>query len=239
MGVVRRLFSSDRRYYRFFNSILGVQPKNIDLYKLALVHRSASVVLEDGGVVNNERLEFLGDAVLQAVSSDLLFIEYPDFNEGELTRLRSKIVGRDSLNTLAKTLELDKEIVTSPPKLISGQRAIMGDTMEAVFGALYLDKGYDVAYKVIVRMIKENMDIEKMGTTEEDFKSRVLEWSQREHRTISFTTKPGLDAFEGDPSFETVLIVDGEAKGFGAGRNKKQSEQRAAKQFFEEIFEEI
>lgn len=235
IGLVRSFFSTDRHYYRFFNRILGVLPRNIDLYKLALVHRSASVVLEDGGVVNNERLEFLGDAILQAVSSDMLFMEYPEFDEGDLTRLRSKIVGRESMNGLAKTLGLDGEIVTMPAMLLPGQQAIMGDSMEALIGALYLDKGYDVAFRVVVKLLKNNMDIKKMGVTEEDFKSRILEWGQKERRSIEFVSNVGRDDFEGDHSFETVLMVDGVSKGFGAGRNKKQSEQRAAKQFFEEI----
>ena len=109
--ICHRLWGTDREYYRAFKRIFGVTPDNVELYKLALVHRSASVRLEGGGSINNERLEFLGDAVLESIVSDYLFIEYPDQSEGFLTKTRAKIVSRQSLNGLAKELGLDKMVV--------------------------------------------------------------------------------------------------------------------------------
>ena len=109
--IIHRLWGADREYYRAFRRIFGVTPDNIELYKLALVHRSASVKVEGGESINNERLEFLGDAVLESIVSDYLFIEYPHEPEGFLTKTRSKIVSRQSLNALAERLGLDKLVI--------------------------------------------------------------------------------------------------------------------------------
>lgn len=206
-----------------------MKSRNIDLYKLALVHRSASVLLEDGGLINNERLEFLGDAILQSISSDILFMRYPDCDEGELTKLRSKVVGRDSLNALALQLGLDREIVTSPASLVK-ESAILGDGFEAIVGAIYLDRGYDVTYKVILNLIAHHIDLDKLKVTDEDFKSRVLEWGQKYKMKVEFVVNQCADD-TGD--FEAILYIDGVDKGRGRGKNKKMSEQKAAGVFFE------
>ncbi|MEG1608189.1 MAG: ribonuclease III [Mucinivorans sp.] len=234
-GWFNRIFSKDRHHYRFIHRILGVTPTNIELYKLALVHRSASVVLDDGQSINNERLEFLGDAILQAVISELVFVEYPLSNEGALTQLRSKIVSRASLNDLAQRIGLDKEIYCYPTTILQSQDNMYGDAFEALMGALYLDKGYNRSSRVIVRLILSAMDIEQLTNTERDFKSRIIEWSQREHLSIEWLTSRGSEHTERNPSFETILNVEGVARGFGAGRSKKESEQRAAKQLFEQL----
>lgn len=233
-GMFKRLLSSNKHYYIYFNRIFGVMPKNIDLYKLALVHRSASVVLEDDGMINNERLEFLGDAILQAVVSDMIFIDHPDFDEGGLTRLRSKIVGRENLNSLAKEIGLDALMVTMPSSLVEGRKAILGDGLEALIGALYLDRGYDVTYGAVMRVLERYLDFDKIENTEEDFKSRVLEWGQQNRKKIEFLVKSSDNELDEELGFSAVLLVNGKECGYGAGRNKKQSEQRAAKQFFVE-----
>ena len=114
--AVRRNYGQDKEYYRIIDELFGFVPHNIELYKLALIHKSASLVLADGRQINNERLEFLGDAVIEAVTSDYLYIEFPDRQEGFLTQLRSKIVSRQSLNTIARTIGLDPVLVaTSEP----------------------------------------------------------------------------------------------------------------------------
>ena len=134
--------SRDKAYYKALDEIFGVCPNNIELYKLALIHRSASLFLDDGTPINNERLEFLGDAVLESIVSDYLFIEFPEQNEGFLTKLRSRIVSRASLNKLAVRIGLDRHIITQG-NYSSQQKNLYGDALEAMVGALYLDKGYD------------------------------------------------------------------------------------------------
>ena len=138
----RRNFGRDKEYYREIDDIFGFIPNNIELYKLALIHKSASFVLDDGTQMNNERLEYLGDAVIEAVTSDYLYIEFPDQAEGFLTQLRSKIVSRQSLSALALKLGLDRLLVAHSGATIS-QKHIYGDAFEAMIGAIYLDQGYN------------------------------------------------------------------------------------------------
>ena len=114
--AVRRNYGQDKEYYRIIDELFGFVPHNIELYKLALIHKSASLVLADGRQINNERLEFLGDAVIEAVTSDYLYIEFPDRQEGFLTQLRSKIVSRQSLNTIARTIGLDRYVIATRPE---------------------------------------------------------------------------------------------------------------------------
>ena len=116
---LRRNFGEDKRFYCAIDDMFGFIPHNIELYKLALIHKSASVVLEDGRHINNERLEFLGDAVIESVTSDYLFIEFPEKNEGFLTQLRSRMVSRQSLNGVAKRLGLDDHVITNSSNNLS------------------------------------------------------------------------------------------------------------------------
>ena len=127
----RRRFGADKHYYAMVDDLFGFIPNNIELYKLALIHKSASVLLPDGRSINNERLEYLGDAVIEAVTSDYLFIEFPDRDEGFLTQLRSKIVSRQSLNGLAEQLGLDRHLILNQAPGVT-QKHIYGDAFEAV-----------------------------------------------------------------------------------------------------------
>ena len=148
----RRNFGPDKAYYRIIDDLFGFVPHNIELYKLALVHKSASLVLEDGRSINNERLEYLGDAVIEAVTSDYIFIEYPDRDEGFMTKLRSKIVSRQSLNGLAVKLGLDAHVISANGAGIA-QKHIYGDAFEAMMGAVYLDQGYDFVNRLLINRI--------------------------------------------------------------------------------------
>mgnify|MGYP002095746888 CR=1 FL=1 len=145
---LRRNFGRDKAYYRIIDDMFGFIPNNIELYKLALIHKSASLVLEDGRAINNERLEFLGDAVIEAVTSDYLFIEYPDRDEGFLTQLRSKIVSRQSLNVLAVNIGLDRHVISNGSTSVT-QKHIYGDAFEAMIGAVYLDQGYEFVNQIV------------------------------------------------------------------------------------------
>lgn len=234
LSIIKRTFGQDKIYYKFIWSIFGITPNNIELYKLALVHRSASVVLEDRSVINNERLEFLGDAVIETVVSEMLFIEYPEMNEGALTQLRSRIVSRDTLNSLALALDIDTQVIANPASINIHKQNIYGDAFEALIGALYLDKGYNHSNRILIKLFDSRLDIEQMTHTERDFKSRIIEWCQKYRKTVEFSSEMGKSHSDITPNFETTLLINGEPSGYGLGRSKKEAEQRAARQFYEE-----
>lgn len=234
--LFRRPAPADRPYYELLKRIFCIVPENVELYKLALVHRSASVTIGGGRAVNNERLEFLGDAVIEAVVSELLFIEYPDANEGFLSKLRSRMVSRETLNRVALDLGLDAMIVAHPSSLVASRNNIYGDAFEALVGALYLDKGYETANRVLIDGIfSEYIDIEALEQTEKDFKSRVIEWGQKHHRPVEFRSSECADHVELAPHFETELLIGGMRMGYGDARSKKEAEQIAAHEAFERL----
>lgn len=176
---LRRNFGRDKAYYRIIDDMFGFIPNNIELYKLALIHKSASLVLEDGRAINNERLEFLGDAVIEAVTSDYLFIEYPDRDEGFLTQLRSKIVSRQSLNVLAVNIGLDRHVISNGSTSVT-QKHIYGDAFEAMIGAVYLDQGYEFVNRLLInRIYFRHLSLDELTESETDFKSRLIEWCQK------------------------------------------------------------
>lgn len=221
-------FGKDKYYYKTINRIFGIRPNNIELYKLALVHRSSSVVLSDGTNVNNERLEFLGDAVIEAITSDLLYVEFPYEDEGFLTQLRSKIVSRNSLNEISERMGLDTCIVCQG-NVLQKRRHLGGDAFEAMMGAIYLDKGYDFTNRLLINGIyRKYIDLDKVQEEETDYKSRMIEWCQKNRRSISIKTSHGEDFTEKTPQFVSVFVIDGKEYGYGVGGSKKEAEQRSA-----------
>lgn len=226
----------DKYFYRVISRIFGVLPNNIELFKLALIHRSASVVLDDRTFVNNERLEFLGDAVIEAIVSEMLFIEYPELNEGAMTQLRSRIVSRTSLNQLAISIGLNSEVIANPTSINTHKQNIFGDAFEAMVGALYLDKGYNKTNRILITLLNKYIDIELMTQTEYDFKSRIIEWSQKNKKTVEFSSGEFVsEQNDLSPNFEIILYIDSQAVGFGSGRSKKEAEQRAARQAYDAL----
>jgi ribonuclease-3 len=238
VGVKRR-WSRDGRYYAIVSELLGICPRNIELYKLALLHRSASVELADGTHLNNERLEFLGDAVLGAVVSDYLFVEFPHLEEGGLTRLRSKIVSRQTLNVLAHSIGLDKHIIRHTSGAFA-QKHIDGDALEAMIGAVYLDRGYERANKLLINNIFRNhLDLGELISSETDHKSRLIEWCQKNHQSIHFETSPDANYTTQRPVFRSVVMIEGIEVGHGRGETKKQAEQHAAEAVSEVMSDQI
>lgn len=225
---LRRRFGQDKEFYAMVDDLFGFLPNNIELYKLALVHKSASVQIEGGQPINNERLEYLGDAVIEAVTSDYLFIEYPDRDEGFLTQLRSKIVSRQSLNSLAESLGLDRYVISNHVQGAS-QKHIFGDAFEAMMGAIYLDQGYDFVNRLLINKLYANyLNVDRLSDSETDFKSRLIEWCQKNHHTIAFDTQRDKDYKPNHPVFYTKVLIDGLEMGHGAGDSKKEAEQKAA-----------
>jgi len=183
---LRFYFSSDKKLYQSIKNIFGYYPTNIHLYKLALRHKSATTKKVNGIRLNNERLEYLGDAILSAVIADFLFKTFPYENEGFLTEMRSKIVSRVSLNKLSLKLGLH-QLIKSGTDPSAKAKSAGGDALEALIGALYLDKKYNFTRKIIIgRLINVHFDIEKLITSEISYKSKINEWAQKNKRNIAF-----------------------------------------------------
>ena len=228
LKIYYKRFGVDRYYYQILDQIFGIYPNNIELYKLALIHRSASLHLDNGTVINNERLEFLGDSILESIVSDYLYIEYPSESEGYLTQMRSKIVSRTSLNALCLSLGLDNHVIYQTNGNYT-QKHIWGDAMEAMLGAIYLDKGYEFTNRLIINdLLRNHIDLEEISATETDFKSRIIEWCQKSRRTIVFNTNHAAGSTPKNPLFTAVVVVDGLEIGFGSGSSKKEAEQDAS-----------
>ena len=224
---LRRRFGKDRAFYAAIDDMFGFIPHNIELYKLALIHKSASIELEDGRHINNERLEFLGDAVIESVTSDYLFIEFPEKDEGFMTQLRSKIVSRQSLNRIASKLGLDSYVISNAVGNTT-QKHIFGDAFEAMMGAIYLDQGYDFVNRLLINKIfVDYIKLDSLLESETDFKSRLIEWCQKNHHTIEFSTANDKTYSTAHPFFYSKVLIDGMEVGYGAGESKKEAEQRA------------
>lgn len=219
----------DKKAFRSeLKKILGFRPSKTGLYEVAFIHRSATVDLPDGSNINNERLEYLGDAILDAVLSDYLFRHYPNATEGELTKLRSRLANRTTLNNIALSMSVDKLIISHINN--NGQATnIYGDALEALIGALFLDKGYNKTRKFITRhILNDYVDLEKIISTETDYKSQVFQWAQKMQKQISFNYNEDYNFSAKNYVFKTVLKIDQEVYGEGSGQSKKEAEQQAS-----------
>jgi len=223
-----RVPQRDRDFYNQLNQIFGISPRNLDLYKLAFIHKSASIVLSRGKRVNNERLEYLGDAVLDAIVADYLFSQFPNQKEGFLTKMRSKIVSRTSLNQLALDMGLDKLIV-SQPNSQNPQKNIYGNALEAMIGAMFIDRGFQFTSNCIVTSILDKyIDLDNLQTIENDYKSRLFEWAQKNKCVLQFQNQecPPSDGY--NPHFISTISFNEQMLGEGHGSSKKEAEQNAA-----------
>lgn len=225
---IRLFFHKDKESYLCFYRILGFMPDDIRIYEQALLHKSSSVKSDKGMLLNNERLEFLGDAILDAVVADILYKKFEGKREGFLTNTRSKIVQRETLNKLAVEIGLDK-LVKSSTRSQSHNSYVCGNAFEALIGAIYLDKGYDVCKAFVKkRIIDRYINIDKIARKEVNFKSKLIEWSQKNKFTISFELIEQCCDEDGNPIFQTEVLVEGLSGGKGSGYSKKESQQNAA-----------
>jgi ribonuclease-3 len=227
-------FSSDKKLFLSLKNILGFYPKNIRLYKQCLRHRSASVTLKDGADNSNERLEFLGDAVLGAAVAHYLFRKFPFKDEGFLTKIRSRIVSRANLNSLSRKLGLfDMMEVKRENEQI--YKSAGGDALEAFIGAIYLDRGYTAAQAFVIdKLIKLHLDLEEILNTDKDYKSKLVEWSQKEKRLIRYEV--AAERGGGISKYYVIdLYVDEVKQTTGNGNSKKAAEQHAAEKYLSEI----
>ncbi|MFV0505149.1 MAG: ribonuclease III [Bacteroidales bacterium] len=222
-----KLFARDSKEFRsYMKQRLGIKPKKIKLYKLALLHRSASKTGIFGQSVNNERLEYLGDAVLSSVVADFLFNRYPLEDEGFLTMLRAKLVNRTMLSELAEKIGLHN-FITSRIR-IHPESSVYGDALEALIGAIYLDKGYNKTRNVIIKKIyDEHLDFDDVSSSMNNFKSILIEWGQKCKKDIKFDTDKGLTKGR-KTIFSCTVVLDGKECGKGKGSSKKEAQQNAA-----------
>ena len=228
--------SPNRKYVKVLKNLLGFVPGNISLYKLAFRHKSAAQNIKKGVKNSNERLEFLGDAVLGCVVAEVLFKLYPYEDEGFLTELRSKIVSRVNLNQLARKLGFEKLIEYDSRMLNSSrQGSLLGDAFEALIGAVYLDKGYDFTRNFLVNhIIKSHIDIHTLQQTETNFKSKLIEWCQRHSKDIAFDLVSNNEG-ESLKLFTVHAAIDGEVMGLGKEFSKKNAEKLAAEKACEAL----
>ncbi len=224
-----------REFSARLKKILGFSPGNLKLYEVAFIHRSASFTLPNGKKVNNERLEYLGDAVLDAILSDYLFEKFPDANEGFLTKIRSRIVNRDVLNQLAISMGINK-ILISKISSFHATKNLYGDAFEALIGSVFLDKGFRKTKKVFLKnVLNRYLDLNFIVSTDTDYKSLVFEWVQKHKSNIIFTYNEEYDFNQKKSVFSTVLSIDKKELGIGHGSSKKEAEQEASNQAWKRL----
>ena len=244
MSLFRRRINStflqnEREFASRLKKILGFRPGNLKLYEIAFIHRSATITLPDGKKVNNERLEYLGDAVLDAILSDYLFEKFPDANEGFLTKIRSRIVNRDVLNHLAISMGINKILIS---KVNSSHltKNLYGDAFEALIGSVFLDKGFKKTKKVFIKnVLNKYLNLSLIVKTDSDYKSLVFEWVQKHKSNLVFTYNEEYDFNLKKSVFSTILIIDKHEFGEGHGSSKKEAEQEAASQAWKRLKDKI
>ena len=232
---IRLLFHKDRESYFCFYKILGFFPRNIRFYEQALLHKSTSIRSEKGRPLNNERLEFLGDAILDAIVGDIVYKHFEGRREGFLTNTRSKIVQRETLNKLAVEIGLDK-LVKYSTRSSSHNSYMYGNAFEAFIGAIYLDQGYERCKQFMEEKIFKNyIDLDKMSRKEVNFKSKLIEWSQKTKMEVSFELIEQFLDQDYNPMFHTEVRIEGLSAGTGTGYSKKESQQNAAQMALKKI----
>lgn len=226
---IKAVFRKGKEPYLSFYNMLGFCPNNIELYNEAMTHRSSTIRLSKSRWTNNERLEFLGDAILDAIVADILYKRFDNKNEGFLTSTRSRIVQRETLNKIAVEIGIDK-IIKSSTKNLAHNTNIYGDALEALIGAIYLDQGYRTTKKFVFEiLIKEHINIDSVLKNEVDFKSRLIEWGQKHKVDVVFEVTDASYDEQSNPIFDSCVIVGGENLGCGRGYSKKESHQKAAR----------
>jgi ribonuclease-3 len=233
-------FRKDKELYLSLYKILGFYPHNIQYYKVAMLHKSVARRNAKRGQkpVNNERLEFLGDAILDAIVGDIVYRHFPGKREGFLTNTRSKLVQRETLNRLADEMGVTN-LVKSAGHISSHNSYMGGNAFEALVGALYLDRGYDACMRFMKkRILAQMINIDKVAYKEVNFKSKLIEWSQKNRIEVSFDILEQKKEESGSPKFRYVVTIEGLQGCEGEGYSKKESQQKASKATLEKLRKE-
>ncbi|MCQ2975335.1 MAG: ribonuclease III [Bacteroidales bacterium] len=225
-SFIKYLFRPNKQFIRQIRRITGFYPNHLEYYRTAIIHRSVSKKTETGFLINNERLEFLGDSVLDLLIGEYLYKKFPNEQEGFLTQLRSRIVNGENLTELSKHIGLDHLIKTSV-KGHNNNVHLYGDAFEAFLGAVYLDRGFKKAGKYIIkRIMPKYLNIFELEHNNYNFKSQLIEWGQKNKREVTFVTD--IES-PGSRYFVSYIKIDGQNSGSGIGISKKEAEQKAAK----------
>lgn len=231
MSFLKRIFKKKSDFALKLERILGFYPNQTTFYYQAFLHKSAIKNNELKSFESNERLEFLGDSILGSIISHYLFAKFPLKDEGYLTQLRSRLVSRHNLNNLGVKIGLNELIQSN---LDRESKTVYGDALEALIGAIYLDKGYAFAQQFVEqKLLQTHIDIEEVITTETDFKSRAIEWCQKEKLNFDFFISEKED--KNEKLYTAELIINDMVKGTGIAYTKKKAEQLAAEQFYKTI----
>ena len=222
-------FRKEKELFSSLYGIMGFYPRNIGYYKLALMHKSISKRNEKGKPLNNERLEFLGDALLDAVVGHIVYDHFEGKREGFLTNTRSKLVSRDTLGKLAEEMGLTRLILSSGHSS-SHNSYVAGNAFEALVGAIYLDQGYDAVMRFMKkRILARLINIDKVAYKEVNFKSKLLEWSQKNRVRMEFRMqKQDKDKESGSPVFKLQVFMENIPGESGQGFSKKEAQQLAS-----------
>jgi ribonuclease-3 len=230
LGLHTLFFNAkDKRLASSIKMITGRKPLNLSLYRLALTPAGLGQESQKGFRISNERLEFLGDAILGAVTAEYLFKKFPYRDEGFLTETRSKLVNRETLYDIGIKIGLKRTLeFVIESRQFTGNKSLYGDVLEAFLGAVYLDRGYKFSKKLILQRILIHMDLDEMVTTVSNYKSKIIEWAQKENKQTEFKVLQihGNQRFK---EFVVELEVNGEPIAQGKGPTKKKAEQEASK----------
>ncbi len=208
--------------------LLGFRPGNLRLYETAFIHRSASYTTDDGTRLNNERLEYLGDSIINSIISEYLFKLYPDTSEGLLTKTRARLVNRETLNNLALSMQLN-DLIISNISPSGSSRNLYGNALEALLGALFIDTGYERTRRFIINAIlKKHIDLNEVLEGEMDYKSLILEYGQKKRIPVNFNISEETSSDSLKLLFSVNLLINNEVYSTGIGNSKKEAEQDAA-----------
>ena len=220
------MFSSEKELAVHVYSMIGLRPDNILIYKTAFHHKSL-LNESDQDIESNERLEYLGDSILNSIVAEYLFKKYPHENEGFLTKMRSKIVKRRTLNEIAEKMGLDILLKEYNNTKIS--HSMLGNALEALVGAIYLDKGYRKTKVFVIQgILQRHLDLAEIERTDDNYKSQLLEWCQKTGHSIDYQVTEKFKQRNRD-KFRVQVLIDGESVAMGEGYNKKGAEQKASK----------
>lgn len=222
-------------FYRFFKNVLGFTPKRTDLYHVAFVHRSMGTV-QEGHRINNERLEYLGDAIIGSIVAEYLYKKYPLRGEGFLTEMRSKIVSRKSLGELASKIGL-VDLVEHQRGAPGTFKSIGGDSLEALVGAIYIENGYKFTRRVVIdRLISNYIDIDNVAQTDWNYKGKLIDWGQRNHHKVTFEiVRCNVQTHTGRREYECRVNIDGQPQQTAIEYNVKAAEQLSAEKTYKNL----
>ena len=228
-------FRKEKELFSSLYQIMGFYPHNIEHYKVALIHKSSRQRTDKGKPLNNERLEFLGDAMLDAVVGHIVYEHFTQKREGFLTNTRSKLVSRDSLGKLAQEMGLT-QLIQSNGEQRSHNSYMAGNAFEALVGAIYLDQGYDAVMRFMKkRILKQMVNIDKVAYKEVNFKSKLLEWTQKNRVRMDYRMLKQTQDDKGSPIFGFQVMIEGVEGGKGQGYSKKEAQQLASKDTLERL----